>query len=64
PEVPTAAEEKSHFDVKRLSTWVKSNGQAEKFIQDHKNDPIKPDFQLIRSIDYVEALIQTGAKRK
>ncbi|PJZ68047.1 S41 family peptidase, partial [Leptospira perolatii] len=24
PEVPTAAEEKSHFDVKRLSTWVKS----------------------------------------
>ncbi|EPG74671.1 peptidase, S41 family [Leptospira fainei serovar Hurstbridge str. BUT 6] len=65
PELPSAAEEKSHFDVKKLETWVKANGKAEKFIQEHKNDPIKPDYQLIRSIDFVEALINTGAgKRK
>ncbi|TGN04180.1 S41 family peptidase [Leptospira dzoumogneensis] len=64
PELPSSAEEKSHFDVKKLEGWVKSNGQAEKFIQEHKNDPIKPDFQLIRSIDYVEALLNTGTKRK
>lgn len=64
PELPSSAEEKSHFDVKKLDGWVKSNGQAEKFIQEHKNDPIKPDFQLIRSIDYVEALLNTGTKRK
>ncbi|TGL54763.1 PDZ domain-containing protein [Leptospira wolffii] len=64
PELPSAAEEKGHFDVKKLDTWVKANGKGEKFIQEHKNDPIKPDFQLIRSIDYVDALLNTNAKRK
>lgn len=51
---------KKHFDVEKIKEWVMKNGKADKFIKDHKNDPIKPDYQLIRSIDYVEGMISVS----
>jgi C-terminal peptidase prc len=48
---------KQHFDVNKLKDWVSKNGKSEDYLKEHKNDPIKPDYQLIRSIDYVEALL-------
>lgn len=63
-ELPAAAEERSSFDVKKLEAWVQKNGKAADFIASHKNDPIKPDYQLIRSLDYIEALINNSPKKK
>lgn len=63
-ELPAAAEERSSFDVKKLEAWVQKNGKAAEFIAAHKNDPIKPDYQLIRSLDYIEALINNAPKKK
>lgn len=51
---------KEHFNLEKLKEWVTKNGLADKYLDDHKNDPIKPDYQLIRAIDYVEALINVG----
>ncbi|MDX1961017.1 MAG: S41 family peptidase [Leptospiraceae bacterium] len=57
PKISSEIKTKVFFDVKKLEDWVKENGKAKKIIEDSKNSPIKPDFQLIRSIDYVNALI-------
>jgi len=59
PKIPSDTKHKTYFNLDKLKEWVKKKGKAEEFLKKHKNDPIKPDYQLIRSLDYVEALIST-----
>lgn len=59
PELPQNGMNKSRFNLDKLSDWVKKHGQADEYLKKHKNSPIKPDYQLIRSVDYIEALINT-----
>lgn len=42
--------------IKRLEAAVGENEVAEKFLQEHKGDAIKPDAALIRAISYFDAL--------
>jgi C-terminal peptidase prc len=60
PKIPSEGKHKDYFNVEKLKDWVNKNGTGEKFLKDHKNDPIKPDYQLIRSIDYVEAMLNAN----
>ena len=60
PKIPSEGKHKDYFNVEKLKDWVSKNGSGEKFLKEHKNDPIKPDYQLIRSIDYVEAMINAN----
>lgn len=61
PKIPSETKNyRPKFDIEKLKTWVQENGTSEKFLKKHKNDPIKPDYQLIRSVDYVEALLATS----
>lgn len=57
PKIPNDSKPKQHFDIEKLKAWVAANGKAEKLLEQMKNGPIKPDYQLVRSIDYVNALI-------
>ncbi len=57
PKIPNDSKPKQHFEIEKLKNWVAINGKAEKTLEQIKNGPIKPDYQLIRSIDYVNALI-------
>jgi C-terminal peptidase prc len=50
---------KQYFNLEKLNQWVSQNGKATAYIEGHKNDPIKPDIQLIRSIDYIEGMLST-----
>ena len=50
-------EGKKHFDIEKLKSWVKKNGKTKQYINEHKKDAIKPDYQLIRAADYLDALI-------
>jgi C-terminal peptidase prc len=60
PKIPAeTTTDKQFFDLNKLKNYVAKNGKSESYLKEHKNDPIKPDFQLIRSLDYMEALIQT-----
>lgn len=60
PKIPSEGKHKDYFNVEKLKDWVAKNGTGEKYLKDHKNDPIKPDYQLIRSIDYVEAMLNVN----
>ncbi|HRG46112.1 MAG TPA: S41 family peptidase [Leptospiraceae bacterium] len=60
PKIPSEGKHKDYFNVEKLKDWVTKNGTGEKYLKDHKNDPIKPDYQLIRSIDYVEAMLNAN----
>ncbi len=57
PKIASEAKGKEYFNIKKLEKWVKANGKAEKSLEQMKNGPIKPDYQLIRSVDYINALI-------
>jgi C-terminal peptidase prc len=48
---------KQYFDIQKIKEYISKNGKSENYLKEHKNDSIKPDYQLIRSIDYMEALI-------
>ncbi|MCP5498464.1 MAG: S41 family peptidase [Leptospiraceae bacterium] len=63
PKVPSdTIQVKKHYDVEKIRSWVEKNGKAEKFLEKHKNDPIKPDIQLVRSIDYINGMLSTPRK--
>ncbi|MEM7182192.1 MAG: S41 family peptidase [Spirochaetota bacterium] len=49
---------KSHYDIEKIKDWVETNGKAKAYLDKHKNDPIKPDIQLIRSLDYIEGMLK------
>ncbi len=48
---------KQFYDIPKIKEYVTKNGKADNFLKEHKNDSIKPDYQLIRTIDYMDALI-------
>jgi len=58
PKIPSETKAKDYFNIPVLKDWVKENGKAEKLIEQSKEGPIKPDYQLLRSIDYINAFIQ------
>ena len=58
PKIPHNGRNKSKFNLPKLKNWVAKNGKAETILKKKKDDPIKPDYQLVRSIDYLDALIQ------
>ncbi|MCB1188788.1 MAG: S41 family peptidase [Leptospiraceae bacterium] len=58
PKIPAEVNNyRPKYDIEKLNSWVQGNGKAEAFLNKHKDDPIKPDYQLIRAVDYVEAMI-------
>jgi len=59
PKIPHEYKTKEYFNTNALKDWVKENGKAEKLIEESKSGPIKPDYQLLRAIDYVNAFITT-----
>ena len=59
PKIPSDTRHKVYFNLEKIKDWVKKKGKADEFLKKHKNDPIKPDYQLIRSLDYAEALLST-----
>lgn len=58
PKIPAETKTKEYFNIKKIKEWVATNGKAEKTLEQLKTGPIRPDYQLIRSIDYVNALLQ------
>ncbi len=60
PKIPAEVNNyRPKYDIEKLKEWVNGNVKAETFLTKHKDDPIKPDYQLIRAVDYVEAMIAT-----
>lgn len=57
PKIPDETKTKDYFNLTAMKEWVKTNGNAEKLIQESKEGPIKPDIQLLRAVDYVNAFI-------
>ena len=42
--------------IAKIKKFVGSNKQTEKYIQKHKNDALRVDYMLVRSLAYIEAL--------
>ncbi|MCB1141251.1 MAG: PDZ domain-containing protein [Leptospiraceae bacterium] len=57
PKIPSESKGKQNFDIEQMESWVEKNGKSKEVLNEMKDGPIKPDYQLIRSIDYVNALI-------
>jgi C-terminal peptidase prc len=62
PKIDYDGKVKSKFDVGKIQDWVKKHGKAESYLQEHKADAIKPDFMLIRSVDYIRGFLDTNSK--
>jgi carboxyl-terminal processing protease len=56
PEIPSATSHKSKFNIQVLKEYTKKNGTADKYLKDHANDQIRPDYMLVRALDYVNAI--------
>ncbi|WCL50014.1 S41 family peptidase [Leptospira sp. GIMC2001] len=56
PEIPSASSYKSRFNVPAIKEHVKKFGKSDKYLSEHSDDQIRPDYMLIRSLDYVRAL--------
>ena len=50
------AREKRLQWIKKLKSLVGKNALAEKYIKKHKNDAIRPDYMLLRSLAYIHAM--------
>jgi C-terminal peptidase prc len=57
PKIPSEAKPKEYFNIDSLKDWVKENGKADKAIEISKQGAIKPDYQLLRSIDYINGFV-------
>ncbi|HMV77590.1 MAG TPA: S41 family peptidase [Leptospiraceae bacterium] len=57
PKIPSEAKPKQYFPIEKYKDWVSKNGKAEKTAEQMKSGPIKPDYQLLRSIDYINAML-------
>ena len=42
--------------VEKLKQFVRLNDKAEAFLKKHKKDALKPDYMLVRSISYIQAM--------
>jgi len=58
PEIQSERRHKSAFNISRIREIVKEKGIAEKYIKEHVNDQIRPDYMLIRALDYVNAMLE------
>ncbi|EMY68030.1 S41 family peptidase [Leptospira vanthielii] len=59
PLIPHEGVVKSKFNVNAIKEYAKKNGKADAFLKSHANDAIKPDYMLIRSLDYIEGMLNT-----
>lgn len=59
PKIPHEGGTKSKFNLEQIREYVKKNGKADQFLKAHSNDAIKPDYLLIRSLDYIEGMLNT-----
>lgn len=59
PEIPSVSTHKSRFNIGKIRDFVKQKGTADEYLKKHSNDQIRPDYMLIRALDYVEALVET-----
>ncbi len=57
PKIPSESKPKEYFNLNSLKDWVKENGNSDKAIEISKQGAIKPDYQLLRSIDYINGFI-------
>lgn len=58
PEIQSERRHKSPFNIARIREIVKAKGKAEKYIKEHSNDQIRPDYMLIRALDYIDAMLE------
>ncbi|MDF3819533.1 S41 family peptidase [Leptospira sp. 96542] len=59
PKIPYDGVVKSKFNIEAIREYAKKHGKADTFIKNHSNDAIKPDYLLIRSLDYIEGMLNT-----
>lgn len=59
PEIPSTTSHKSRFNITKIRDYVKQKGKADAYLKDHSNDQIRPDYMLIRALDYVQAVVET-----
>ncbi len=57
PKIPYDGVVKSKFNIDAIKEHAKKNGKADSFLKSHANDAIKPDYMLIRSLDYIEGML-------
>ncbi|MCG9874741.1 MAG: S41 family peptidase [Leptospiraceae bacterium] len=62
PEIPSTSSIKSKFNIQAIKDYVKKNGTATTYLKEHTNDQIRPDYMLIRSLDFVNAMVETNKK--
>lgn len=59
PKIPHEGVVKSKFNIDAIKAYVKKNGKADSFLKQHANDAIKPDYMLVRAVDYIEGFINS-----
>lgn len=59
PLIPHEGVAKSRFNLNGIKDYVKKNGKADTYLKEHAIDAIKPDYMLIRSLDYIEGMLNT-----
>ncbi|GBF50311.1 periplasmic protease [Leptospira ryugenii] len=59
PKIPYDGQVKSRFNIEAINAYVKKNGKAEAYLKQHSNDAIKPDYMLVRAVDYIEGFLNT-----
>jgi C-terminal peptidase prc len=57
PKIPSEEKSMQKFPKDAYENWIKKNGVSEKLLSEVKDGPIKPDYQLIRSLDYINAML-------
>lgn len=57
PLIPHDGVVKSKFNLNAIKDFAKKNGKADQYLKEHANDAIKPDYMLIRSLDYIEGML-------
>lgn len=57
PKIPYDGVVKSKFNIDAIKEHAKKHGKADTFLKSHANDAIKPDYMLIRSLDYIEGML-------
>lgn len=59
PKIPYDGVVKSKFNIEAIKDYAKKQGKADTFLKQHAGDAIKPDYMLIRSLDYIEGLLNS-----
>ncbi len=59
PKIPHEGVAKSKFNTDQIKDFAKKHGKADTFLKSKENDAIKPDYMLIRSLDYIEGMLNT-----